>query len=139
MYKRQYENITGIQTLNFPDKSISVEQEIKGVFNLITDVESIPSSNHSRRVHRADQQCFLSESTRFAYVNEHFYAGRLRCAPFVDQIHFTKYDPDCSWSHTKPLQKTTVTPNYKRPARAKQNHAPSVTYGKGEFLSLIHI
>ena len=63
----------------------------------------------------------LSEEEYFHGVN----ATRkkpLRCAPYCDQIHYTKYDPDCFWKkHPDCAPRATSTPNYKKQAKAKSN------------------
>ena len=38
----------------------------------------------------------------------------LQCAPYYDQIRYTKYDPDCSWTKdSESLPRIPSTPNYK--------------------------
>ena len=56
----------------------------------------------------------ISEAEYFGYVNSTSYDGRLRCAAVVDQIHYTKFDPGCVWSHASVSAKDSVTPKYKR-------------------------
>merc|ERR1712159_215593 len=58
----------------------------------------------------------ISEEVYFRYVNKHFCQGKLKMAPHVDQIRYTK-KCDIAVVERTPRAKANVTPQYKKKSK----------------------